>query len=339
MNLSEIRCAECNSQELRLHMSYRVKSSAESRKLYQCTQCLSYFSETKNTALAGLRTPLSRISEVLEGLNEGLGINAASRLYKVSKNSINGWLRRLSGLKETLMLYALCHQFIQQMIEGDEVYTKVGQNKPPAQSEGWTIVLMDRASRFIWELSCDRKTATLFEQAIATLSQVIAQTDDLTLLTDGERRYGNLLFELCQAVIRTGQPGRPKTTLAKGVKARIKNKGSQSHKPGRKRPTYQAPWSEHPETEQNISSDQIHANHLEAFNSALRRRLACFRRKTNTYAKIQDQLQRRLDLHWLWHNFVNVHFTIKQVPAVALGILASGFSWAQLFHIQIIKSN
>jgi hypothetical protein len=45
---------------------------------------------------------------------------------------------------------------------------------------------------------------------MATLAQVIEQTNDLTLLTDGERRYGNLLFELCQEAVRTGQVGRPK---------------------------------------------------------------------------------------------------------------------------------
>ena len=48
------------------------------------------------------------------------------------------------------------------------------------------------------------------------------------MFTDGERRYGNLLFEICQEVLRTGKPGRPKKTLPKGVKVRIKNKGSQS---------------------------------------------------------------------------------------------------------------
>lgn len=69
---------------------------------------------------------------------------------------------------------------------------------------------MDRASRFIWELQCGERDTELFKQAIATLAQVIEQTDDLTLLTDGERRYGNLLFEICQELIRTGRVGRPK---------------------------------------------------------------------------------------------------------------------------------
>ncbi len=61
---------------------------------------------------------------------------------------------------------------------------------------------------------------------MATLVQVIEETDDLSLVTDGERRYGNLWFDICKEVIRTGKVGRPKTTLKEGVKVRVKNKGS-----------------------------------------------------------------------------------------------------------------
>jgi len=286
-----------------------------------------------------LRTPVSKIQMVLEALNNGMGINAASGTFRVSKNSIYEWQARLAGLKEVLQLYALCHHFVQQLIEGDELYTKVERNKPAADSEGWTIVLMDRASRFLWELSCGEKDYTLFEQAIQILAKVVAQTADLSLLTDGERRYGNLLFDICHEVIRTGRPGRPKMTLPKGAKVRVKNKGSQAHKRGPKRPKYQTPHHEHPETPQNLPNEAIHANHLEAFNAALRRKLACYRRRTNTYAKNQSALQQRLDAHWVLHNFVHAHFTTKQVPAVALGILSSGLSWQQLFSIHFLPSN
>jgi hypothetical protein len=37
----------------------------------------------------------------------------------------------------------------------------------------------------------------MLHKAMSLLCQVIEQTGDLTLLTDGERRYGGLLFELC----------------------------------------------------------------------------------------------------------------------------------------------
>ena len=121
MVITAIRCPTCNSQERREHMSYRVQGNNEERRLYQCKGCGCYYSETKDTPLAGLHTPLSRISEVLDALNEGMGINAATRVFKVAKNSLYLWMSRLSGLKETLMLYALCHQFITLQIEGDEV--------------------------------------------------------------------------------------------------------------------------------------------------------------------------------------------------------------------------
>lgn len=162
------------------------------------------------------------------------------------------------------------------------------------------------------------------------------KTGDLSLITDGERRYGKILFEICHELLRKGEKGRPKKTLPKGVKVRIKNKGSQSHKKGRKRPKYQAPQPEHPDTRQTLENQDIHANHLEAFNASLRRRCAAFRRKTNTYAKNQTRLQQRLDMYWIFHNFVRVHFTTRQVPAVDLGILEKGWSLKEIFYIQAL---
>ena len=209
MSLTKQHCPECNAEDFKRHTTYRVKSG-EQRSIFCCQECGDYFSETNNTPLAGLKTPLSRISMVVEAVNDGMGLNAACRTFHVGKNTIKRWVNRLGDLKESLLLYALCHHFIQLQIEGDELYTKVSENKPAHLSEGWTVVLMDRASRFIWEMQCGERNTDLFKQAIATLGQVIEQTDDLSLFTDGERRYGNLLFEICQEAIRTGQVGRPK---------------------------------------------------------------------------------------------------------------------------------
>jgi transposase-like protein len=284
MLLNEIRCPACDTPHLKVHSTYTVQSG-EQRRLYYCPSCRCYFSETYGTALAGLRTPLSRIQQILNALNDGLSVNATCRTFHVSKNTLATWHERLRPVKDALLLYALCHQFLQQVIEGDELYTKVNVNQPPAESPGWTIVLIDRASRFIWELSCGERDRALFEQAMHTLADIVQQTNDLTLLTDGERRYGSILFEICQTVIRTGKRGRPRHTLPEGVHVRLKNKGTQAHRRGPKRPKYETPQPEHPNTRSTIAQSEIHANHLEGFNAALRRRMAAYRRKTNTYAK------------------------------------------------------
>lgn len=49
---------------------------------------------------------------------------------------------------KSIVNFYYTRKFMLRYLEGDELYTKVGQNKPPSESEGWTIVLMDRASRF-----------------------------------------------------------------------------------------------------------------------------------------------------------------------------------------------
>jgi hypothetical protein len=49
-----------------------------------------------------------------------------------------------------------------------------------------------------------------------------------------------------------------------------------------------------------------------------------------------ERLQCRLDVYWLLHNFVRPHFTTKQVPAVALGIVTKGLAVAELFRLHCV---
>ena len=144
----------------------------------------------------------------------------------------------------------------------------------------------------MWEIDCGKKERQLFQKAIKSLDKIARQTHELSIFTDGERRYGTLLFERCHELGNNGKPGRPKKTCKKGVHVRLKNKGSPAHKKGRKRPKYQSPWREHPATARPSAETDIHANHAEAFFSSLRRKCATFRRKTNTYAKSTKGLQR-----------------------------------------------
>ena len=123
---------------------------------------------------------------------------------------------RFLGIKQTLTLYALVQSYLKLTIVGDEVYTRVGKTVPPDVSIGWTVVFMDRASRFLWELQCGKKDRKLFRKALRTLNKLITRTTDISLITDGERRYGNILFEICHELISTGKKGRPRKTLKKG---------------------------------------------------------------------------------------------------------------------------
>ena len=93
-------CSTCDCQQLKTRKSYTLKGGTV-RQLYTCPECQHCFSETHDTPLANLKTPLSRIVEIVQALNEGLGVNAVCRVFGVSKNSLYRWQERLSDLKPT----------------------------------------------------------------------------------------------------------------------------------------------------------------------------------------------------------------------------------------------
>ena len=99
MTLTQIRCAQCGCKNIESYRTYTIRDG-EQRTIYHCSSCDSAFSETRNTPIAQLKTPIAVIVQVLSALTEGVGINAATRLYGVSKNSIYRWQERLSGLKK-----------------------------------------------------------------------------------------------------------------------------------------------------------------------------------------------------------------------------------------------
>ncbi len=134
MDLCSHPCPGCTSNAVHSHTHYTTRHNG-TRTIYHCRNCDIFYSETFATPIAGLRTPLSRIIEVLKARSEGMGLNATTRTFSVSKKSVIDWEVRLAELKPSVMLYSLLHEFIHQEREGDELHTKVDKNLPPSVSE------------------------------------------------------------------------------------------------------------------------------------------------------------------------------------------------------------
>src|SRR5215813_6938191 len=80
----------CNGKSIEAQRTYTIQCG-ETRTLYHCAPCARSFSETRHTPIAQLKTPIALVVQVLSALTEGVGINAATRLYGVSKKSIYRW--------------------------------------------------------------------------------------------------------------------------------------------------------------------------------------------------------------------------------------------------------
>ena len=92
MELLQIKCPTCHAVVLQSHTTYPTQHHGR-RIIYQCTHCPTYFSETKQTLMAGLKTPVSVIWQVVKARTEGMGLNAAARTFEKAKNTILAWER------------------------------------------------------------------------------------------------------------------------------------------------------------------------------------------------------------------------------------------------------
>jgi transposase-like protein len=119
MELLQIKGPTCKSSVLQSHTTYATQHHGR-RIIYQCGSCLAYFSETKKTLMEGVKTPVSVIWQVLKARTEGRGFNAAARTFEKAKNTMLAWERKFLDLQQVLFLYALVHEFLEVVIEGDE---------------------------------------------------------------------------------------------------------------------------------------------------------------------------------------------------------------------------
>jgi hypothetical protein len=178
---------------------------------------------------------------------------------------------------------------------------------------------MERESRYWVEAKAGIKDRRLFEQGVKTAWEWGEASQWMRWFTDGERRYGKELWKLASIYLpakMTTDAYPYKKVWREGLEVAMKIKGSQG------KPRVEWVFREHPFTAISPSSE-VHANHLEALNSALRRRGTAYRRRQNHYAKELEGLQRALNLQRLLHNWFRPHGSLEKntTPAMAMGFI------------------
>jgi len=203
---------------------------------------------------------------------------------------------------------------------------------PPSESFGWTIHFIERETRYWVAAQAGQKTNLLFEQGTSKAWEWAKRADFIRWFTDGERRYGKALWQLASVSLKAQEAHpdyRRRKVWREGLEVAMKIKGSQAQ---RRALSVKAA---HPFTAISPKSE-VHANHNEAQNSALRRRASAYRRRQNLYAKRVEGLQRVLDVQRLVHNWVRSHWGLEKntTPAMAMGYCERPISMHELLTYQ-----
>ena len=123
-----MNCLHCVSEAVVKNGTKTLKSG-QVRQRYKCNDCGRRFNEVSGTPMARLRTPDEEIERAMKSRSEGLGIRATARVFGKSPSSITLWEERLSAHLENWSPSAPVGGSV--TIEGDEVYTRVGENLSP----------------------------------------------------------------------------------------------------------------------------------------------------------------------------------------------------------------
>ena len=106
MELLRRQCPVCHSADIHYHAPYATKNHG-SRVMDPWAPCPACFSETKNTLLEGVKTPVRVLWHVVQARPAGLGCKAAARTVEKAKNTILAWARTVLALQQVLLLEAL----------------------------------------------------------------------------------------------------------------------------------------------------------------------------------------------------------------------------------------
>ena len=195
---------------------------------------------------------------------------------------------------------------------------------PPSDSEGWTIHFIERKSRYWISAIAGKKNQKLFKKGVKATWTWVRDCRSIRWFTDGERRYGKELWKLASVYLKSGEFHRKfpyRKVWREGLEVAMKIKGSQGNR--------RVEWVkfDHPFTAISPESE-VHANHNEAQNAALRRRCSAYRRRQNLYAKKLSGLQRILDVQRLIHNWVRPHWGLEKrtTPAMKMGFCSRPLS-------------
>ena len=123
-----MNCPDCQSEQIVKNGKIALQDNSPIQK-YLCKACGKQFNERTGTPMARLRTPSMVVSLAMNVRTEGMGVRAAGRSFGKSHSTILRWERRLAT--QASLWSPPAPDGADVTIEGDEVYTRVGENLPP----------------------------------------------------------------------------------------------------------------------------------------------------------------------------------------------------------------
>ena len=253
-------------------------------------------------------------AQILALLCEGMGINAATRITGVSKNTV---LKLLANTGEACAKYQdeTMRDLKCNRVECDEIWSFVGmkqKNVPEALKytfgfgDVYTWTAIDAETKLIpcWHVGTrDAESAYEFIHDLAA-----RLTNRVQLTTDGHKAYIEAVenafghdVDFAQLIKMYGNAG-------------------QSKEDARRYSPAECTGIEKRRVTGNPNTKDISTSYVERQNLTMRMHMRRFTRLTNAFSKKLENHMHAISLYFMFYNFCKIHKTLRVTPAMAAGI-------------------
>ena len=301
------------------------------RRIFQCNECRTQFSETRDTVLFDLRTPEEKIIIVLKLLLCKVELTSISFALGVTEETIVAWLARAAE-KAAEVNQQMLREVTVTEVQLDELWSFVRRKKgqeaeangesPDESVDGrqWVWVSFAAEFRLLLAIFVGPRTYQSALQLIQMTAAVVLGVP--CFFSDGFSSYLPALVEVYHRLKhfpRSGKRGRPRKPVKEPdpqlVYAQlVKNKQQGRLKSLTRRVCCGA--TRLAELGLTISTSLV-----ERFNLTLRQAHAPLTRKSLGFCKERTQLRRRLVFYQAFYNFARPHQSLRlPLPAAELPI-------------------
>lgn len=322
-----------------------IRIHSQKKRRYKCTCCGKTFTESKGTAVYGLKKPSELFEVVVTLLVYGCPLQAIVAAYKLDPRTVANWLQRAGGHSQQVHEHIIGQsQLDLGQVQADEIKVKIQGGSV------WLALAMMVATR-LWiggAVSPQRDKALI--RRLANQVRQIAQYQPLLVAVDGLSSYVTAFRLAFRSKQHTGKPGAPckvpwpHLAIVQVVKRRQAGEFSIERRIVQGCAEMIQLLINHTQ-----GSGGINTAFIERFNATFRQRLCFLARRTRALARRSQTVESGMYLLGSVYNFCTFHNSLsvqvvvghlgkrwlKRTPAMAAGLTDHRWSVHELLHFKV----